>query len=204
MSKIIYNFKYIIVGDGFVGKSSIMRRFLFDKFYNFHDMTLGVDFGVYNHKINNDNIKIQIWDTAGQDSFKSIVRSYYRGALCCILVFDVTNKQSFENIKEWKNSVEIYSNIKPIFLLFGNKCDLENMRKVKKEEGELFASENGMEYIETSAKNGKNINESIIKTIKNVYDLINCGNLYMNEKKNIDLKKNIDTDNKVSKTYYCC
>lgn len=201
-----YNFKYIIIGDSYVGKSSIMANFIHNEFIDTYEITLGVDFGIYNHKINNDNIKVQLWDTAGQEIYKSIIRSYYRSSNCCLLVFDITNKNSFENIKEWKTSVETYSNIKPLFILIGNKSDLEDKRVIKKEDALQFAIDNNMEYIETSAKFGLNIKNTIINSIEKIYNNINCDNLYdTHEKKNsvVKLKKN-NTIGINNDKYKCC
>lgn len=194
-----YNLKYIIIGDGYVGKSSIMAKLLYNEFLAVYEMTLGVDFGIYHQKINNDDINIQIWDTVGQEKYKSVIRSYYRSSHCCLLVFDVTNKDSFNNIKEWKSSVETYSNSKPLFILIGNKIDLEKDRKVKRDEALQFAKDNDMEYFETSAKTGLNIKNIMLNTVEKIYNDINYFNLYNEcEKKIVTIETKKKTNNK------CC
>jgi Ras-related protein Rab-2A len=179
-------FKYIIVGDSGVGKSCLMIKFINNKFNTIHDLTITVDFGIYIHKINNDDIKIQIWDTAGQESFRSITRSYYRGALVSIIVFDITNKKSFENIKNWYRDI-IENTTDNIIILVGNKIDLENHRTVSFEEAMLFASSNNMKYYETSAKDKTNINNIFIDPANEIYDKFNKKILI--EKKIVKTKK---------------
>lgn len=189
--------KYIFIGDSNVGKSSIIGRFLDDKFYNFHDATICLDFGIYNYKIDNDDIRIQIWDTAGQENFKSIIRAYYRNSDCCFLVFDITNRKSFENIKEWKNEVTKNINQEPEFILVGNKSDLSNERKITISEILEFAENNNMKYYETSAKNNINIKNVFIDTIKKIY----------NYKKSLayeDLNYMINFENKTDKQINSC
>jgi Ras-related protein Rab-2A len=171
----IYTLKYIIVGDSGVGKSSIMIQFTERRFSLMHDITIGVEFAAYIHTIGNDKIRLQIWDTAGQESFRSITRSYYRGAACAFVVFDITNRESFNNIKSWMNDVQNYSNFPITIILIGNKSDLEDKREVSSKEAEELAQKNNITYIETSAKNCKNINKVFIDSIENIYFGIKSG-----------------------------
>lgn len=110
-----------------MGKSCLLMRFCQGKFNQRHDVTIGVEFASRIVTVDEGvNVKLQVWDTAGQEAFKSITRSYYRGAICCILVYDITRRATFENIREWLNDVQEYSYNKMQVLLVGNKCDMEN------------------------------------------------------------------------------
>ncbi|CAD8043459.1 unnamed protein product [Paramecium primaurelia] len=164
----IYNylFKFIIVGDTNVGKSCLLLQFTDSRFRNEHDATIGVEFGSRNLKINEKQIKLQIWDTAGQESFKSITRSYYRGSIGGILVFDVTNRQSFEDVQKWYNEIQGYACDKIEMVIVGNKIDLEERREVKTEEAKKFAQKFGFDYFETSAKTGENV-DAVFESMAN-------------------------------------
>ena len=106
------------------------------------------------------NVKLQIWDTAGQESFKSVTRSYYRGAICCLLVYDITNKQSFDNTRKWLSDVQEFGNESTLIVLIGNKNDMEDNREVTKEQGAAFAKKNGLIFFETSAKTAEGVEQT--------------------------------------------
>lgn len=169
-----YTFKYIIVGDSGTGKSCLLLRYTENKFEPMHELTIGVDFGTKIANINGQNIKIQIWDTAGQESFKSIITSYFRGSIGAILVFDVTNRESFNNVKYWMDTVKEKSNTPITIFLIGNKCDLVDNRVISETEAYDFAKKYNLLYMESSSKSGYNVNEvfnnlntEIYKKIKN-------------------------------------
>ena len=152
-----YLFKLLLIGDSGVGKSSIMMRFTDEIFTESHISTIGVDFKITNIRLDDGKLaKLQIWDTAGQERFRNITTSYYRGAHGIILVFDLTNRESFENIKSWLFEVNKYSR-NPVLLLVGNKSDLPNKRKVESSEIEELKNELEMDYVGTSAKTNLNI-----------------------------------------------
>ena len=156
-----YIFKIIIIGNSNVGKTSIIHRFT-DKEYNEkHVATLGCDFHMKTISINQKIIKIQIWDTAGMEKYQSITKSYYRGAQACIIVFDITDRQSFESIGNWIENFNKFSNpnIEKIIVLIGNKCDLGIDRKITYEEAENYSRGNNLFYYETSAKDNINTHE---------------------------------------------
>ena len=156
-----FNFllKYIIIGDSSVGKSNILLKYIHDKFNDDYVTTIGVEFSAKNLNIKDKVYRIQIWDTAGQEMFRSITRAYYKNSVCACVVYDITRKTSFDNVKSWIEDCKKHSP-KTIFLvLIGNKVDLENSREVSYEEGEAAAKQYGMLFYETSAKTGKNINE---------------------------------------------
>ena len=144
-------FKFIIIGDSNVGKSSLMTRFIYDSMINDYESTVGVDFGSKMIDLNNKKIKLQIWDTAGQESYRSITRSYYKNTACCLIVFDITNKKSFENISRWVDELYIIKPNPIIKTLIGNKYDMKNDRKVTYTDAINLAIKNDMEYFETSA-----------------------------------------------------
>jgi len=150
-----YLFKYIIIGDTGVGKSCLLLQFTDKRFQPVHDLTIGVEFGARMITIDGKQIKLQIWDTAGQESFRSITRSYYRGAAGALLVYDITRRDTFNHLTTWLEDARQHSNSNMVIMLIGNKSDLESRREVKKEEGEAFAREHGLIFMETSAKTAK-------------------------------------------------
>eukprot|EP00331_Platyophrya_macrostoma_P030609 CAMPEP_0176456638 /NCGR_PEP_ID=MMETSP0127-20121128/31413_1 /TAXON_ID=938130 /ORGANISM="Platyophrya macrostoma, Strain WH" /LENGTH=216 /DNA_ID=CAMNT_0017846647 /DNA_START=45 /DNA_END=695 /DNA_ORIENTATION=- len=172
MSGYSYLFKYIIIGDAAVGKSCLLMQFLDKRFKSDHDATIGVEFGSRNVTIKDKVVKLQIWDTAGQESFRSITRSYYRGAIGALLVYDITRRDTFENIERWLEETRQYANSNMIIFLIGNKCDLESERQVSTEEGETFAKAHNILFMETSAKTAKNVEEVFTQTAREVYQKI--------------------------------
>mgnify|MGYP002152000877 CR=1 FL=1 len=141
MSQTAYTFKYIIIGDSGVGKSCMLLQFTDKRFEALHDLTIGVEFGARVIQLNHQEVKLQIWDTAGQESFRSITRSYYRGACGALLVFDVTQRESFDHVQGWLDDARANCNTPITVMLVGNKCDLESKRVVSKEEAQAFAKE---------------------------------------------------------------
>ena len=169
MSQHDYVFKYIIIGDSGVGKSCLLLQFTDKRFEPLHDLTIGVEFGARMVPIDGKNVKLQIWDTAGQESFRSITRSYYRGACGALLVYDVTRRETFSHLQTWLEDAKANSNTAISIMLIGNKCDLESKRQVSKEEGEKFAEENGLVFMETSAKTAMNVDEAFLRTANMIY-----------------------------------
>ena len=163
-----YLFKYIIIGDTGVGKSCLLLQFTDSRFRNDHDLTIGVEFGAKIVTIENKNIHLQIWDTAGQESFRSITRGYYRGAAAALLTFDITRRETFVSLGKWLEETKNNGNPNMIIALVANKVDLDSQRVVSREEAEKFAKENGLLYIETSAKTAFNVNETFLRTGKEV------------------------------------
>ena len=154
-----YLFKYILIGDANVGKSCLMMQFIENKFKTYLDPTVGVEFGAKQIKIDNKKLKLQIWDTAGQENFRSITRAYFRGAIGGLLVFDLTKRETFENLDRWLEEAKMHSSQNIQLVLIGNKKDLED-RKVTVEEATNFAKENNLEYFETSAKDDINVDNA--------------------------------------------
>jgi len=128
-------FKVVLVGDSGVGKSNILSRYLTDEFTIDSKSTVGVEFGAKKLKVNNLTVKAQIWDTAGQERYKSITNAYYKGAKGALLVYDITNKESFTNTTRWISELKLNGDKDVTIILIGNKCDLEDKRQVTKDEG---------------------------------------------------------------------
>ena len=170
-----YLFKYIIIGDSGVGKSCLLLQFTDKRFRPDHDLTIGVEFGARMIDIEMHRVKLQIWDTAGQESFRSITRAYYRGAAGALLVYDITKKESFRNVGRWLEEARQNGNQNMTIMLIGNKSDLGEQRAVQREEGAKFAQDNGLIFQETSAKTAQNVEEAFLRTAKDIYEKVSRG-----------------------------
>ncbi|KAJ6249365.1 dystroglycan-related [Anaeramoeba flamelloides] len=170
-------YKIIIVGDSGVGKSSILVRYLHDEFQTDYDVTIGVEFGSLPLEIMDQTILLQIWDTAGQESFRSIIRPYYRRAVGALIVFDITQRESFNSLVSWLEDVRLNASNNVEITLIGNKADLSNDRAVSYEEGEKFAKEHGLEYYETSANTSKNIEKIFEEIAKSIFIKVQRGDI---------------------------
>lgn len=173
-----YLFKMVLVGNSSVGKTCLFLQYADNVFNESFMPTIGVDFRIKTLEIDNVFVKMQIWDTAGQERFKTITSSYYKGAHGLILVFDLTDRQSFLDLDNWLIEIEKHANDRVVKLLIGNKNDLEGARTVGYEEAMNFAKINGMKYIETSAKTAKNVNEAFNMIVKNVKEALGNGESY--------------------------
>ena len=156
-----YIYKIVIIGDSNCGKSNIITRYTQDIFNENSQPTIGVEFfqkdlQVPNASKNLDDVKLQIWDTAGQERFRGMAGSYYRKGAGVLLVYDITNKTSFQNLKKWLNEIKSYAEPMTDIILLGNKKDLNEEREVKLEQGQEFAEENKLYFYEVSAKNNEN------------------------------------------------
>ena len=176
-----YFYLYIIIA---VGKSNILSRYTNEKFNPSHEITIGCEFMAKNLSIKNRNIRIQIWDTAGQEAFRSITRTYYKSSTCAFIVYDISEKKTFDNIITWLNECRdmCYKDI--LICLIGNKCDLEGKRAVSYEEGKNFAEENDLLFFETSAKDGTNIQECFNESATILVDKIENGQLKLDTANN--------------------
>jgi small GTP-binding protein len=152
-----YIFKLILIGNSGVGKSSILNRYMNKTFEESYKCTIGVDFLMKSIEINGKTVKLQLWDTAGQEKYKSMVASYYRGANVALVVFDITSHESFDSLPLWIENYYKNGPEQKNIILIGNKKDMIEERQVTQEEAELFSQTNNMIYFETSAKDGDNI-----------------------------------------------
>jgi Ras-related protein Rab-2A len=212
-------FKYIVIGPSGVGKSCLLLQFTDKRFHTDHDLTIGVEFGARLVDLDGQRVKLQVWDTAGQESFRSITRSYYRGAHGALLVYDITRRETFAHLQGWLREVHEHSNKEMVIMLIGNKSaslycavvflcavssrspafvcvfhwrvsvlnhvcgdtpgDLEHKRAVTFDEGRKFAEENGLIFMETSAKTAENVDEAFLETAREIYHKVQEGTANM-------------------------
>nr|AIX09862.1 Rab-GTPase [Chara australis] len=151
--------KLVLLGDMGAGKSSLVLRFVKGQFFDYQESTIGAAFLTQTVAVNDATIKFEIWDTAGQERYHSLAPMYYRGAAAAIVVYDVTNVDSFTRAKNWVRELQRQGNPSLIIALAGNKVDLVAKRKIQVEEGQAYAEENGLFFMETSAKTAHNVNE---------------------------------------------
>ena len=174
---------FILIGDSTVGKTCFLIKYTDQSFQDIHMATIGLDYRVKTMKLkNNKEVKIQIWDTAGQDRFRSITKNYYKGSHGIILIYDITNRRTFENVQQWISQIREETSQNVVIYLIGNKIDMKEERKVSTEEGKKLADELGLPFMETSAKEGININEvfdDIVERVDKVF-----GNVPTATKKN--------------------
>ena len=171
-------FKLIIIGDSGVGKSSLALNITRNIFIPNIESTLGFEYAVWNLQIEDKKVKLEIWDTCGQEIYRSLISSFYKRSSLAIMIYSIDNKESFKHLEEWLNEIKTYSNPNIKIVLIGNKCDLEENREIKKEEGEKFSNEHNFSFfMETSAKTGFNAKNLFKEAAKILY------------KEYIDLKK---------------
>ena len=165
------SFKIIVVGDQSVGKSSLTIKAIKDYFEDFYSPTIGFEFLTYVTKIEDKNIKLQIWDTCGQEAYRALISSFYKKSSLAILVYAIDSIESFNNLEIWLNDIKTQANPDIKIILIGNKFDLEDRRQVEKEMGENFCKENDLcFFMETSAKTGHNAINLFNEAAKILYE----------------------------------
>ena len=165
------SFKIIIIGDSGVGKSSITSKGTKNIFEESYNATIGFEFFTFNLRINNKKIRLQIWDTCGQELYRSLITNFYRNSSLAVVVYAVNSENSFENIEMWLREIRKNSSPDAKVFLIANKIDLTSERKISTKEGESFANENKLtKFIETSAKNGINCEKMFVECAKILYD----------------------------------
>ncbi|KZZ96854.1 Small GTPase superfamily, Rab type [Moelleriella libera RCEF 2490] len=209
-----YIAKLVCIGDSGCGKSSLTIRLCEGRFSPHHDVTIGVEFGsrlvpvgpphtkppVFpspdglpepprdTSKTPQKHMKLSLWDTAGQETYKSVTRSYFRGASGALLVFDLSRKQTFQHVTDWLNDLRQIAEPDIVVVLVGNKADLtqqeENKREVTSQEAEEWARRNGvLEYVETSAKSGENVESAFMRVAERIYQNIQAGKYDLNDRR---------------------
>eukprot|EP01090_Pellita_catalonica_P018565 TRINITY_DN6042_c0_g1_i1.p1 TRINITY_DN6042_c0_g1~~TRINITY_DN6042_c0_g1_i1.p1 ORF type:complete len:213 (-),score=45.84 TRINITY_DN6042_c0_g1_i1:141-779(-) len=161
-------FKILIIGDSGVGKSALLLRFADDSYTESYISTIGVDFKIRTVKVEEKTVKLQIWDTAGQEKFRTIISSYYRGAQGIIVAFDVTDEVTFNHVSAWLKEIERFALGGVSKLLVGTKIDLANARVIDYNKAKKFADGIGIPYIETSAKSAENVDEAFLTLTKQI------------------------------------
>jgi small GTP-binding protein len=169
MGEGIANFKFIVVGSSGVGKTAILRRLVDGSFTGESQTTVGVEFMATSVEVDGARIKLQIWDTAGQERFRSIAKAYFRSALGVILVFDLSSRQSFDELTHWLGDIHSLCDPNAEVTLVGNKSDLGDVRMVSPTETEAFANLHHLTYLETSALAGDNVQEAFRRTAATIY-----------------------------------
>ena len=164
------SFKIIVIGDSSVGKSCLTTQAVRNNFEEFYTATIGFEFLTFNIRINNNVLKLQIWDTCGQEVYKSLITNFYRNSSLALIIYAINNLDSFKHAENWLNELKAQANPNVKVFLVGNKSDLENERVVSKEDGEKFKEEKNLDkFIETSAKTGENARNVLLEAAKLLY-----------------------------------
>ena len=163
-------FKLIFIGDSGVGKSCLTSKAVKNNFEEYYQATVGFEFLTFNMKVNDKVIKLQIWDTCGQEIYKSLISNFYRNSSLAVLVYAIDNKESFNHVENWLNDLKSQANPDVRIFLVGNKADLEEDRKINKEEGEKYKEDQHLDlFMETSAKTGHNARNVLVEAAKILY-----------------------------------
>eukprot|EP00043_Microstomoeca_roanoka_P011777 m.111362 g.111362 ORF g.111362 m.111362 type:complete len:203 (-) comp15294_c2_seq1:608-1216(-) len=182
-----YLFKLLLIGDSGVGKSCLLLRFADDTYTESYISTIGVDFKIRTIELDGKTIKLQIWDTAGQERFRTITSSYYRGAHGIIVVYDVTDKESFDNVKQWLQEIDRYACENVNKLLVGNKSDLSSKKQVDYTTAKEFADSIGIPFLETSAKNATNVEQAFMTMAAEIKNRMGPSQMSTEKKKTLDV-----------------
>ena len=207
-----YSFKIIVIGDSNVGKSCLTNRAAKDKFSSDYSPTLGFEFRSFSTNVENKIIRLQVWDTCGQEVYRSLISNFYRNSSLAMMVYSINSKESFLNINRWLKEIKINSNPDIKIILIGNKADLENEREVTYEEAKKYKEENQILYFEeTSAKTGLNAKKVFEESAKILYSehknyLLNAktkGNIKKIDK-NDNIPKRLNNSEKRASRKKCC
>lgn len=189
--------KLMIIGDSSVGKTSLLKKYCKNEFSNSYIITVGIDFQVKILDINNKKIKIQIWDTAGEERYRVVAKNYFNTSDGFIIMYDITNRDSFDNISNWVEQIRDSTPNYKKSVIFGNKSDLNKLRNVQINEGKELAANNNFKFFETSAKDGINLKEGIESLVKDVLKDIDSikikrrNTTSLREKKKNNVKKKV-------------
>jgi len=172
-----YLFKVVLIGDSGVGKSNLLSRFTRNEFNMESKSTIGVEFATRSVPCEGKTIKAQIWDTAGQERYRAITSAYYRGAVGALLVYDISKKQTFENVDRWLTELRDHADSNIVIMLVGNKCDLRPQRQQPTEEAAAYAEKHGLSFIETSALDSTNVELAFQKILTEIYHIVGPASL---------------------------
>lgn len=167
-----YVFKVVLIGDSSVGKTNLLSRFTKNEFSQSSLTTLGVEFATKSVEVNDKVVKAQIWDTAGQETFRAITTAFYRDAVGALLVYDITSRSSFENLEHWLGEMKKYADPNIVVMLVGNKSDLAAQRQIGPDEALTLAEKHGLACIETSAKDATNVEVAFKKVLGEIHTLM--------------------------------
>jgi len=201
------SFKIIIIGDSCVGKTSLLKRYVNNTFLESYKATIGVDFLTKNIKINKKIISLQLWDTAGNERFHTLSNAFYRGADACIIVFDLTNINSFNNLERWMDEFLVYSNISDPnnypFIIIGNKSDLinETNRAISDKYIQKFCQNKNVKYFEVSTKLNTNINHAFSYLVNRIYNKNSETNIDLYDMESINLNEIDNEDDDINNNY---
>ncbi|XP_027162530.1 ras-related protein Rab2BV-like [Coffea eugenioides] len=167
-----YLFKIVLIGDSGVGKSNILSRFTRNEFCLESKSTIGVEFATRTLQVEGKTVKAQIWDTAGQERYRAITSAYYRGAVGALLVYDITKRQTFENVNRWLRELRDHADSNIVIMLAGNKSDLNYLRAVPEQDARLLAEKEGLSFLETSALEALNVERAFQTILLDIYQII--------------------------------
>lgn len=178
-----YLFKIVLIGDSAVGKSNLLARYARNEFYPNSKSTIGVEFQTQTMEIDGKEIKAQIWDTAGQERFRAVTSAYYRGAVGALVVYDISRRQTFDNISRWLDELHSHSDMNVVTVIVGNKTDLMDAREVSTEEGAALAEAQNIYFVETSALDSTNVQLAFQTVVKEIYNILSRKVLSCQEQK---------------------
>eukprot|EP01138_Halocafeteria_seosinensis_P005980 gb/GECG01006112.1/.p1 GENE.gb/GECG01006112.1/~~gb/GECG01006112.1/.p1 ORF type:complete len:214 (+),score=26.11 gb/GECG01006112.1/:1-642(+) len=176
-----YLFKIVLIGDSGVGKSNLLSRFTRNEFNLESKATIGVEFATKTVEIDGKIIKAQIWDTAGQERYRAITSAYYRGAVGALLVYDISNHETFRNVERWLRELRDHADLKIVIMLVGNKSDLRHQRAVPTDEALEFAEKHDLAFIETSALDAGGVETAFLNILSEIYRLVSTKKATENE-----------------------
>ncbi|KAK4366376.1 hypothetical protein RND71_014256 [Anisodus tanguticus] len=167
-----YLFKIVVIGDSGVGKSNILSRFTRNEFCLESKSTIGVEFATRTLQVEGKTVKAQIWDTAGQERYRAITSAYYRGAVGALLVYDITKKQTFDNVLRWLRELRDHADSNIVIIMAGNKSDLKHLRAVSEQDGQALAEKERLSFLETSALEAFNVDKAFQTILTDIYHII--------------------------------
>lgn len=167
-----YLFKIVVIGDSGVGKSNILSRFTRNEFCLESKSTIGVEFATRTLQVEGKTVKAQIWDTAGQERYRAITSAYYRGAVGALLVYDITKRQTFDNVLRWLRELRDHADSNIVIIMAGNKSDLKHLRAVSEQDGQALAEKEGLSFLETSALEAFNVDKAFQTILADIYHII--------------------------------